>query len=143
MGNLGLKLEFTGDPHQWADQMGLLSPASLAYLGDAVYELYVRSLYLLPPKKISDYHNLVVARVRAEHQSVCLQLLEPHLTDEEREIVRRGRNATTNCPKRLEPKLYQRATSLEALIGYLYLRNPQRLNQLLANLTANVETTDQ
>jgi ribonuclease-3 family protein len=131
---VGLKLQVTGDRADWVSQMGQLSPASLAYLGDAVYELYIRSLYLLPPKRISSYHNLVVARVRAENQAAYLQLIEPSLTDEEREIVRRGRNATTRIPRRLSPELYQQATGLETLIGYLYLNNPQRLNQLLANL---------
>ncbi len=115
-------------------QIEKLSPASLAYIGDAVYELYIRTHYLLPPKRISDYHDQVVARVRAETQAAYLRVLEPHLTDGEREILRRGRNAATGRPRRLSPQLYQQATSLEALIGYLYLKNPQRLNQLLRQL---------
>jgi ribonuclease-3 family protein len=115
-------------------QFQQLSPASLAYLGDAVYELYIRTRYLLPPKRVADYHNQVVARVRAESQAECLRVLEPHLTDGEREILRRGRNATLGCPRRLPLSLYQQATSLETLIGYLYLRDSQRLSQLLAKL---------
>ncbi|MGK7876809.1 MAG: Mini-ribonuclease 3 [Xenococcaceae cyanobacterium] len=115
-------------------QIRQLSPASLAYIGDAVYELYIRTYYLLPPRRISDYHDQVVAHVRAESQATCLRVLEPHLTDAEREILRRGRNAATGRPRRLSPELYQQATSLETLIGYLYLKNPQRLNQLLGHL---------
>lgn len=111
-----------------------VTPASLAYLGDAVYELYIRTRYLLPPKRISDYHGQVVAQVRAESQANIVQSLEPHLTDAELEILRRGRNATTGTPRRLEPKIYQQATSLETLLGYLYLTDPQRLTQLLAHL---------
>lgn len=111
-----------------------LSPVSLAYLGDAVYELYIRARYLLPPKRISDYHGKVVAQVRAETQTNHLRSLEPYLTQTEREIVRRGRNAATRGPKRLSPEIYQQASSLETLIGYLYLKNPQRLNQLLGKL---------
>jgi ribonuclease III family protein len=117
-----------------ACQIGQLSPASLAYIGDAVYELYVRTRYLLPPKRLSDYHDRVVARVRAESQAACLTVLEPFLTEEEREIIRRGRNAATGKPRRLSPELYQQATSLETLIGYLYLQNPQRLNELLERI---------
>ena len=49
-----------------------LSPAFLAYIGDAVYELYVRTAYLLPPRKLADYHNQVVAQVRAETQAAAL-----------------------------------------------------------------------
>lgn len=111
-----------------------ISPASLAYLGDAVYELYIRTSYLLPPKRLSDYHNEVVAQVRAESQANHLQTLKPHLTNSELEILRRGRNAVTGIPKRLSPEIYQQATSLETLLGYLYLTNPQRLLQLLANI---------
>lgn len=111
-----------------------LSPISLAYIGDAVYELYIRTYYLFPPRRISEYHNQVVSQVRAESQAAFLQVLEPYLTDEEREILRRGRNANTSCPRRLSPKIYQKATSLETLIGYLYLKNPERLSQLLKKL---------
>lgn len=115
-------------------QIRQVSPASLAYLGDAVYELYIRSRYLLPPRRISDYHQQVVSQVRAESQADIVRSLEPHLTDSELEILRRGRNATTGTPRRLEPKIYQQATSLETLLGYLYLTDPERLTQLLAHL---------
>jgi ribonuclease III family protein len=115
-------------------QIQQVSPASLAYLGDAVYELYIRSCYLLPPRRLSDFHNQVVAQVRAESQANHLRSLEPHLTESEREILRRGRNAATGSSRRLDPKIYQQATSLETLMGYLYLTNPQRLTQLLAHL---------
>lgn len=115
-------------------QIQQLSPAALAYLGDAVYELYIRSFYLIPPKRVQAYHHQVVAQVRAETQAQHLRYLEPHLTSAEREILRRGRNAALGRPKRLAPEIYQQATSLETLVGYLYLSDPQRLRQLLAQL---------
>lgn len=111
-----------------------VSPASLAYLGDAVYELYIRTCYLLPPTRLKDYHHQVVAQVRAESQANHLRSLKPYLTEPEIEILRRGRNAVTGCPQRLDPATYQQATSLETLMGYLYLTDPQRLTQLLAHL---------
>lgn len=111
-----------------------LSPTALAYLGDAVYELYIRSHYLLPPKRSQMYHHLVVAQVRAEAQALHLRSLTPHLSNTELEIVRRGRNAATNRPKRVDPEIYQQATGLETLMGYLYLSEPQRLTQLLQKL---------
>ena len=111
-----------------------LSPTALAYLGDVVYELYVRTQYLFPPKKIGDYHNQVVAKVRAEAQADDLLILQPHLNSSEKELLRRGRNAAVGKPRRLSPQIYQRATSLETLIGYLYLTNPQRLDELLTKL---------
>lgn len=111
-----------------------LSPAALAYVGDAVYELYIRTRYLLPPKRLQVYHHQVVAQVRAESQARHLQSLQPHLTETECEIVRRGRNAASRRPKRVDPDVYQQATALEALFGYLYLCDPHRLTQLLSQL---------
>ncbi|WP_445637844.1 Mini-ribonuclease 3 [Nostoc sp. DSM 114161] len=112
-------------------QVQEISPSALAYLGDAIYELYVRMFYLLPLQRANTYHSLVVAQVRAETQALHLRSLTPHLRDTELEIVRRGRNAATGRPKRLDPEIYQQATSLETLIGYLYLTDYQRLTELL------------
>ncbi|MGL5083933.1 MAG: Mini-ribonuclease 3 [Microcoleaceae cyanobacterium] len=117
------------------EQAEQLSPSAWAYLGDAVYELYMRDIYLLPPKRSRLYYQLVVSQVRAETQANHLQSLEPHLSAAEQEILRRGRNATSSRgPKRLDPGVYQQATSLEALVGYLYLTNPTRLSELFTYL---------
>jgi ribonuclease III family protein len=115
-------------------QLQQLSPAALAYIGDAVYELYVRTRYLMPPKRLHAYHQQVVAQVRAERQAECLALLQSSLTASEQDIARRGRNAASGRPKRVDPEVYQQATALEALFGYLYLSDPQRLMQLLDQL---------
>jgi ribonuclease-3 family protein len=120
-------------------QLRQLSPISLAYVGDAVYELYVRQRYLFPPRRTHHYHQQVVAQVRAERQAEQLHAIQNDLTDEERDVIRRGRNATVRSPKRLDPKTYQEATGLEALIGYLYLTDPQRLFELLSRFTFDDE----
>jgi ribonuclease-3 family protein len=111
-----------------------LSPVALAYMGDAVYELYVRSQFLLPPKRIQDYHNAVVDQVKAEQQAHWAEQLAPHLTVIEQDVLRWGRNASSRGPKRLDGAIYQQATGLETLIGYLYLTDPDRLAQLLGYL---------
>lgn len=111
-----------------------LSPAALAYVGDAVYELHVRTRYLLPPKRIQAYHEQVVAQVRAESQARYLRSLQACLTVDELEMLKRGRNAAARGPKRVDPEIYQQATSLETLLGYLYLTNPSRLTELLSLL---------
>ncbi len=121
-------------PKLSVSQLKQLSPSALAYLGDAVYELYIRRYYLMPPQRVENYHRLVVAQVRAEKQAKMLSILSPHLNSNELEIVRRGRNAATGCPKRLEPQVYRQATSLETLIGYLYLTDTKRLGELLQKL---------
>jgi ribonuclease III family protein len=115
-------------------QLQQISPAALAYVGDAIYELYARIFYLLPLQRLENYHRLVVAQVRAETQALHLRSLIPHLREAELEIVRRGRNASTGRPKRLAPEIYQQATSLETLIGYLYLTDIPRLTELLQKL---------
>ncbi len=122
-------------------QIQQVSPAALAYIGDAVYELYIRTNYLLPPKSAYAYHQLVVAQVRAETQALQLNSLTAELTPLELEIVRRGRNAANRPPKRVNAEIYGRATSLETLIGYLYLTNFSRLSQLLQKLNLLAEDT--
>jgi ribonuclease-3 family protein len=128
------RLNQLSTPVSALSQIHQLSPAALAYLGDAVYELYIRTYYLLPPKRSQLYHNQVVAQVRAESQAASLRSLTPHLTDAELDILRRGRNAASGGPRRLDPEIYQQASSFETLMGYLYLTDTQRLNQLLALL---------
>ncbi|MEG4489157.1 ribonuclease III domain-containing protein [Microcoleus sp. D2_18a_B4] len=111
-----------------------ISPAAWAYLGDAVYELYVRSSYLVPPKRLQAYHELVVGQVRAETQARHLRSISPYLNSTELAIVKRGRNAAAGRSKRADPEIYQQASSLETLIGYLYLTDPERLTEILALL---------
>ncbi len=115
-------------------QVQQISPSALAYLGDAIYELYVRIFFLLPQQRLESYHRLVVGQVRAETQALHLRSLTPHLRSNELEIVRRGRNAATGRPKRLNPKIYQQATSLETLVGYLYITDYPRLMELLQKI---------
>lgn len=119
-------------------QLQQLSPASLAYLGDAVYELLVRQQLLFPPKRVHLYHKQVVEQVRAEQQAVHLRSLLPLLTPVELDWLKRGRNAATGRPRRVDLETYQQATSLETLVGYLYLSDPQRLAQLFAQLDLSV-----
>lgn len=116
-----------------------ISPAALAYLGDAIYELYVRMFYLWPKQRPENYHRLVVAQVRAETQALHLRSLTPYLSNHELEIVRRGRNAAPKSPKRLNPEIYQQATSLETLVGYLYLTDYPRLIELLQKINLEKE----
>lgn len=119
-----------------------VSPAALAYLGDAVYELFIRTRCLLPPSRLRDYHQQVVAYVRAEAQAEFLRSLLPYLTPPELEIVRQGRNAASAGPKRIDPELYQLATSLEALLGFLYLTDQPRLEQLFQVLESLLVATN-
>ncbi|NJN22495.1 MAG: ribonuclease III [Leptolyngbya sp. RL_3_1] len=132
--NSGLSLLRSSPARLSPAQLRELSPLALAYLGDAVYELFIRSQYLFPPQRLQTYHQQVVSQVRAEQQAHHLQTLLPHLTPAEAEILRRGRNATTRRRPRAGAAVYQQATSLETLVGYLYLTDPARLDELLGHL---------
>jgi ribonuclease-3 family protein len=114
------------------DQVRQLSPAALAYLGDAIYEVHVRQQLLFPPCRSEVYHQRVVRRVRGSAQAETLVILLPHLTEQELEIVRWGRNGCGRSPKHLSPQQYQQASGFETLVGYLHLTQPQRLQEILA-----------
>ena len=111
-----------------------VSPVALAYIGDAVFELYIRMHFLWPPQRIQAFHQCVVSQVKAEQQADYLSQLVPHLSETEADIVRRGRNATSKSPRRLSAQIYRQATAFEALIGYLYITNQSRLSELLNKL---------
>lgn len=143
-GNPDLSLWLWGRCPPWtegADELPLLTPAqvrtlspqALAYLGDAVYELFIRGCYLFPPRRIQLYHQQVVSQVRAEQQAQALAQLHPYLTPDEVAILKWGRNATPSG-RRADAINYGQATGLETLVGYLYVTDPQRLSQLLGYL---------
>lgn len=112
-----------------------ISPVAFAYIGDAVFELYIRMKFLWPAQRIQGFHQQVVHHVKAEQQADYLGQLMPHLNDLEADIVRRGRNATSKAPRRLSAKIYRQATAFETLIGYLYITDQGRLCELLNKLT--------
>ena len=95
-----------------------LSPLALAFVGDGVYELMVRErLVCQANRPVNELHKQAVAMVRAEAQAAAMDAILPRLTEEEAAVFRRGRNAHT-----ARSGDYHRATGLEALFGYLYLR---------------------
>ena len=113
----------------------LLSPLSLAYIGDAVYELYVRQNILAQSVKAHNLHYLGVSRVNNNTQASLLMKIEPELTEMEQSVVRRGRNAKGIVPKNADVQTYRKSTALEALVGYLYLNGEEeRLRWVLGQI---------
>lgn len=103
----------------------MYSPAQLAYAGDAVYELLVRS-YIIQNHdvNVNKMHRLTVKFVKANAQAYLIHKLDDVLTEDEKRIVKRGRNAkVTSSPKNADLMEYRYATGFEALFGYLYLNN--------------------
>ena len=76
----------------------------------------------------------MVAEVKADAQAAVLERLEPFLSDQERDLVRRGRNRAGRGPRRGEASVYGRATGFETMVGWLFLQNPARLAELLDRL---------
>ena len=100
-----------------------LSGTVLAYVGDAVVEVMVRTeLVSLGITDTARFNELALRFVTAKAQSAAYAAAEPYLTEEETEILKRGRNAAiTHRPKNQTQSDYRRATGFEALMGYLYL----------------------
>ena len=99
------------------------SPLALAYIGDGIYDLVIRSIVVGKGNtKASQLHKHTSSIVKAHTQAVMIEALEPHLTKEEADIYRRGRNAKSpTMAKNATMADYRKATGLEALMGYLYL----------------------
>lgn len=112
----------------------LLSPLTWAYVGDAVYEQYIRS-YLVTTTQLKPHklHIESIKYVKASAQAKILEKIEKELTEEEKDIIRRGRNTKNHhLPKHTNIAEYSYSTAFEALIGYLYLtKQEERLQEIL------------
>lgn len=112
-----------------------LSPLALAFIGDAIHTAFVREYVLTNEQdlKIANYHNLSKKFCNAKHQKDVLEKILAILTDNEKEVVRRARNAKSkHKAKNFDEEEYKKATAFEALIGYLYLSNQsERLKEIL------------
>ena len=115
-------------PYGSPDEIGVIQ---LAWLGDSVWELHQRLRYVHLPLKSKDLHLSVVNEVKAKSQSQSLSQIEHLLNPNEIDLIRRARNKTRRYPKSADPTLYSRATGFETLIGWLFLKDPQRLSTLL------------
>ncbi|MBV6717546.1 Mini-ribonuclease 3 [Paenibacillus chitinolyticus] len=112
----------------------LLNPLVLAYIGDAVYEMFIRQYVIsMPSQRPNHLHRAATRYVSAKAQSKALQALMPLLTEEEAGIVKRGRNAKSgSTAKNADVLEYRHSTAFESLIGYLYYKQAyERLNYIM------------
>lgn len=113
-----------------------ISSLALAYLGDSIYEVYIRT-YLINKgiSKMKDFQTEAIKYVSAKNQTIFLnEMIEKRfLSDKELEIVYRARNHKSNHkPKNTDIITYKYSTGFEALIGYLYInKDEQRLNEIM------------
>ena len=117
------------------EKPNLYPPLVLAYIGDAVYEVYVRGRIVcehstMPPHKL---HIESTKHVKAHAQSNSIKVIEPLLTEEETAVYKRGRNSkSATVPKNADVSDYRRSTGLEALFGYLHIKGDiKRLSELM------------
>ncbi len=116
-------------------EAGLISPVVLAFLGDAVYSLWVREQLVTSGEgKASEFQRAAARLESARGQSAYLEKILPLFTEREEEIYRRGRNAKkATKSKNADAAEYNRSTGFEAVLGYLHLiGNSERIEELLA-----------
>lgn len=115
-------------------EVNTLSPLTWAYVGDGIYEAFIRT-HLINTTKLKPHllHIKAIDYVKAEAQAKILNKIQENLTQEEKDIVRRGRNAENHhLPKNSTIEEYRYSTAFEALIGYLYLtKRDERLKEVL------------
>ena len=111
--------------------MNEMNPRNYAHIGDAVWELFVREYTVFKTQNSKSLHAITTERVNSAYQEKMLLFLEQYLTDEEQELSRRARNCPIPIARRSNQTEYRHATSFEALIGYWYLNDKERLNQIL------------
>jgi ribonuclease-3 family protein len=112
----------------------LLNPIVLAYVGDALHEIYIRQYALsLSNQKPQQLHRFTTKYVSAKAQASALEKMMPILTEKEIEVVKRGRNAKSgSSPNRTDILVYRHSTAFECLLGYLYYDQQHlRLKEIL------------
>lgn len=121
------------------------SPLTLAYIGDGIYDLVIRTLVInRGNKQVQKLHQETSALVQASAQSRMMRVLQDKLTEEEHAVYKRGRNAKSVSPAKNQSVTdYRRATGFEALMGYLYLKKDwKRMLELIRNGLESLEEED-
>lgn len=117
-----------------------LHPRVLAHLGDAVYEVYIRRIALEHGHThLKALHRFTTQRVSGQFQSQLIAWLQPTLTEDEQDLVRRGRNLPVSSHRRSDHQVHRHASGFEALIGYLYLNDPARLEVIWQQIAPWIE----
>lgn len=121
------------------------SPLDLAYIGDCIFDLVIKSLVLNEGnQQVQKLHQKTSAIVQASSQSKMMRVLQEALTEEEHQIYKRGRNSKTVSPAKNQSVTdYRRATGFEALMGYLYLKKDwKRMLELIKLGLDNLEKSE-
>ena len=119
------------------------SPLTLAYIGDSIYDLIIKSLVVNEGnRQVQKLHKETSMRVQASAQSKMMRAIQEHLTEEEPAVFKRGRNAKSVSPAKNQSITdYRRATGFEALMGYLYLKKEWK--RMLELVKIGLESMDE
>ena len=118
--------------------VNMLSPLNLAFVGDTVFDLFVREKLVCEANRpVNKLHNKAASVLKASSQARAAERIRERLTEQEQNVLRRGRNAHVNHKaKNMSEADYHLATGLEALFGYLYLKGEtERLNEIFEMIT--------
>ena len=123
-----------------------LNPLVLAFIGDGIYEVFLRS-YIVSNNRSMSVHKLhvkTISYVRAHEQSNFMNKIIPNLDEEELSIYKRGRNAKSGTvPKNADVREYRNATGFEALMGYLYLTDKKERLEELLTMCLNLDKSEE
>lgn len=111
-----------------------LNLRNYAYLGDAVWELFIREITILQTQNAKELHKITTDKVNAAIQHDLLMKIQPDLTEEEQEILRRGRNLPVPVGRKSNQSDYRMATAFEVLIGWWYNNDKIRLEVMKKKL---------
>ncbi len=111
--------------------MSEINLRNYAYLGDAVWELYIRNKTVLMTNNAKKLHQITTSLVKTQFQADLLKFLDNFLNDNEKELIKRARNLPIPVGRRSIQHEYRQATAFEALIGWLYLNENGRYNEIL------------
>lgn len=111
-------------------QKEIMPLRNYAHIGDAVWEVFVRDYTILKTSNSKILHKITTDRVKASFQKDMLEFIMPDLTEEEQELARRGRNIPIPVARRSIQHEYRPATAFEVLIGFWYIHDKNRLEQI-------------
>jgi ribonuclease-3 family protein len=123
----------------------MLNPLTYAYIGDAVYEQFIRTKMVEENPNLTPhvYHLRSIMYVKAENQAKAMKLIWDLLTEEEKSIAKRGRNAKSKTiPKNADVLDYRFATAFECLIGYLYMHGQNERLHFILNIVYEMLTQE-
>ncbi len=119
-----------------------LNIKNYAHIGDAVYEVFIREHTIFMTSNLSKLHKYTVHFVNAGFQTKLSEKLKLFLNEHELDIARRARNIPTSPARRINKSLHSNATSLEAVLGYNYIHNKNRYDELCGIMTQLINFED-